>query len=57
MDDGYNQMKLLDSLKKEFRLTRIYWRHINDNVAGVDEINMCTMRSGSTHCTISHTRS
>ena len=44
LDDGHNQMKLLENLKKEFRLTRIYWRQIYDNVAGVDELNMCTMR-------------
>ena len=44
LDDGNNQMKLLENLKKEFRLTRIYWRQIYDNVAGVDELNMCTMR-------------
>ena len=44
LDDGNNQMKLLDNLKKEFRLTRIYWRQIFDSVAGVDELNMCTMR-------------
>ena len=44
LDDGNNQMKLLENLKKEFRLTRIYWRQIFDSVAGVDELNMCTMR-------------
>ena len=37
-------MKLLENLKKEFRLTRIYWRQIFDSVAGADELNMCTMR-------------
>ena len=44
LDDGNTQMKLLENLKKEFRLTRIYWRQIFDSVAGVDELNMCTMR-------------
>jgi len=44
LDDGNNQMKLLENLKKEFRLTRIFWRQIFDSVAGVDELNMCTMR-------------
>ena len=44
LEDGNTQMKLLENLKKEFRLTRIYWRQIFDSVAGVDELNMCTMR-------------
>jgi len=44
LDDGNNHVKLMESLKKEFRLTRIFWRQIFDNVAGVDELNMCTMR-------------
>ena len=30
LEDGANQMKLLDNLKKEFRLNRIYWRQIFD---------------------------
>ena len=44
LDDGNNQMKLMENLKQEFRLTRIYWRQIFDSVAGVDELNMCTLR-------------
>lgn len=44
LEDGNNHVKLIESLKKEFRLTRIFWRQIFDNVAGVDELNMCTMR-------------
>ena len=44
LEDGNNHVKLMENLKKEFRLTRIFWRQIFDNVAGVDELNMCTMR-------------
>ena len=44
VEDGNNQVRLFEGLKKEFRLTRIYWRQFYDNVAGVDELNMCTMR-------------
>jgi hypothetical protein len=38
-------MRLLEALKKEFRLTRVLWRQIFDQVAGVDELNMSTLRS------------
>jgi hypothetical protein len=31
-------------MKKEFRLIRILWRQIYDNVAAVDELNMSVMR-------------
>ena len=44
VEDGNTQMRLFEGFKKEFRLTRIYWRQFYDNVAGVDELNMCTMR-------------
>ena len=44
VEDGNNQVRLFEGLKKEFRLTRIYWRQVYDSVAGVDELNMCTMR-------------
>ena len=37
-------MKLLEAMKKEFRLLRILWRQIYDNVAAVDELNMSIMR-------------
>ena len=43
-DDGANHLKLFDVSKKEFKLMRILWRHINDNVAAVDELNMSVMR-------------
>ena len=39
-----NQVRLFEGLKKEFRLTRIYWRPVYDSVAGVNELNKCTMR-------------
>ena len=44
VEDGNNQVRLFEGLKKEFRLTRIYWRQFYDNVNGVDELNMCTLR-------------
>ena len=37
-------MKLLEAMKKEFKLLRILWRQIYDNVAAVDELNMSIMR-------------
>ena len=44
IEDGTTHMKLFESMKKEFRLMRILWRQINDNVAAVDELNMSIMR-------------
>merc|ERR1719461_711021 len=44
IDDGNTHMKLLEAMKKEFRLLRILWRQIYDNVAAVDELNMSIMR-------------
>ena len=42
--DGQSHVKLLDAMKKEFRLMRILWRTVYDQVAAVDEINMSTLR-------------
>ena len=44
IDDGVIHMKMFESLKKEFKLSRILWRLINDRVAAVDELNMSVMR-------------
>lgn len=44
IEDGNIHMKLLEAMKKEFRLMRILWRQIYDNVAAVDELNMSIMR-------------
>jgi len=44
LDDGAIQMKLYEGLKKEFRLARILWRQLYDQVAGMDELNMSTLR-------------
>jgi hypothetical protein len=44
MEKANIQMRLLEALKKEFRLTRVLWRQIFDQVAGVDELNMSTLR-------------
>ena len=43
-EDGNTHMKLLEAMKKEFKLMRILWRQIYDNVAAVDELNMSIMR-------------
>jgi hypothetical protein len=34
MEEANTQMRLLEALKKEFRLTRILWRQIFDQVRG-----------------------
>jgi len=34
MEEANTQMRLLEALKKEFRLTRILWRQIFDEVTG-----------------------
>jgi hypothetical protein len=34
MEEANTQMRLLEALKKEFRLTRILWRQIFDQVKG-----------------------
>jgi hypothetical protein len=34
MEEANTQMRLLEALKKEFRLTRILWRQIFDQVTG-----------------------
>ena len=47
MEEANTQMRLLEALKKEFRLTRVLWRQIFDVVAGVDELNMSTLRLGT----------
>ncbi len=39
-----NQLKQLENMKKEFRLSRVLLRQIFDLVAGVDELNMSTLR-------------
>merc|ERR1719273_2223416 len=44
IEDGNTHMKLLEAMKKEFKLLRILWRQIYDNVAAVDELNMSIMR-------------
>ncbi len=44
IEDGNIHMKMLESMKKEFKLMRILWRQIYDNVAAVDELNMSIMR-------------
>ena len=43
-DDGQSHVRLIDAMKKEFRLMRILWRTVYDQVAAVDEINMSTLR-------------
>ncbi len=43
-EDGAIHLKMLEAMKKEFRLLRILWRQIYDHVAAVDELNMSTMR-------------
>ena len=44
VDDGNQHMKLIDAMKKEFKLMRILWRQIYDHVAAVDELSMATLR-------------
>ena len=44
IDDGVTHMKLIETMKKEFKMLRILWRQIFDHVAGVDELNMSIMR-------------
>ena len=44
VSDGSTHLKMLEAMKKEFRLLRILWRQIFDHVAGVDELNMSVMR-------------
>ncbi len=44
LEDGQTHMKMFEAMKKEFRLMRILWRQIFDNVAAVDELNMSIMR-------------
>ena len=44
IEDGNRHMKLIEAMKKEFKLMRILWRQIYDHVAAVDELNMSTLR-------------
>jgi hypothetical protein len=44
LEDGAAHLKCLEAMKKEFKLMRILWRQVYDHVAGVDELNMSTMR-------------
>ena len=44
VSDGATHLKMLEAMKKEFKLLRILWRQIFDHVAGVDELNMSVMR-------------
>ena len=44
LEDGATHLKMLEAMKKEFKLNRIHWRQIYDHVAGVDELNMSVMR-------------
>ena len=44
LEDGQSHIRLIDAMKKEFRLMRVLWRTIYDQVAAVDEINMSTLR-------------
>jgi E3 ubiquitin-protein ligase SHPRH len=44
LKDGHSHVKLLDAMKREFRLMRILWSTVYDQVAAVDEINMSTLR-------------
>ena len=44
LEGASNQLKQLENMKKEFRLSRVLLRQIFDLVAGVDELNMSTLR-------------
>ncbi|XP_076060889.1 E3 ubiquitin-protein ligase SHPRH [Oratosquilla oratoria] len=42
--DSQNHIKILDAMKKEFKNCRIWWRTYFDQVSGMDEVNMATLR-------------
>ena len=43
-EDAQTHMQMLESMKKEFKSCRVYWRAIFDHVSGLDEVNMATLR-------------
>ncbi|CAG7717070.1 unnamed protein product [Allacma fusca] len=44
IDDGTNHVKAFETMKKEFRLLRILWRQVYDQVSAIDELSQATTR-------------
>ncbi|KAF0305515.1 E3 ubiquitin-protein ligase SHPRH [Amphibalanus amphitrite] len=41
---GGHHIKMLETMKKEFKSLRILWRHVNDRVSASDELEMAVLR-------------
>ncbi|KAG8225017.1 hypothetical protein J437_LFUL006028 [Ladona fulva] len=46
IEQGNTQIKLMESMKKEYKYLRILWRQLNDQVSAIDELNMAKLRLG-----------